>query len=300
MLALIREQCIKLLVSRATGSQVRRAHGWHEADQVIRRLDADAYTTLGVTEKSSMQEIKAQYYRICRQLHPDTQTAHQHAPPPTLSIKQTRWEAMSMHERQAAMREQFGRARDAYEILSSAQLRHKYDAIRQRGRRRADPWASERPAFTGTPKTREQIRNERLLVWGAFGFLGVVLVIANYQRLLSAEREMERAEREHLGASRTLQLARERALEKWCQVPPHCLGEYESRRLARDKGMQQGDFHVLWPDGTGLGLIALLDDQQLCGVVSRSRVIHDDALARVRPAAQQALLQDPIVAHYIN
>ncbi|KAJ1751476.1 hypothetical protein LPJ79_002054 [Coemansia sp. RSA 1821] len=288
-------------LSRAAGTrQARLVHSWHEAEQIIRRLDADAYTTLGIAEKSSMQEIKAQYYRICRQLHPDTQTAHQHAPPPMLSIKQARWGAMSMQERQAAMREQFGRARDAYEILCNAQLRRKYDALRQRGARSQDPWASERPAFTGRPKTQEELRKERMLLWGVFGFLGVVLVLSNYQRLLSVEREMERVEREHRQASRTLQLARERALEKWCQVPPNHLSEYESRRLARDRGMQQGDFHLLWPDGAGLGLIALLNDQQLCGVVSRSRVTQDETLARIRPTAQQALLQDPIVAHYIN
>ncbi|KAJ2841612.1 hypothetical protein IWW36_006203 [Coemansia brasiliensis] len=305
----IRQAAINRL-SRAASSiqRARLVHSWREAEQTIRRLHSDAYTILGINEKSSMQEIKAQYYRICRQLHPDTQTAHQQQPPPLLNIEQTRWSAMSIGERQSAMREQFGMVRDAYEILANAQVRHKYDAMRQRQdrwkARRRDPWASEQPMFTGKKKSPEEARKERLLLWGVFGFLGIVLVMSSYQRLLTVEKQRERLEKEHYRSTRMLQVARERALEKWCQVPPDHLDEYEFKRLASAQKangeMQQGDFHLLWPDGVGLGLIALLDEKQLCGVLSRSRVTHDEALARLRPTAQRALQKDPIVAHYIN
>ncbi|KAJ2844293.1 hypothetical protein J3B02_005008 [Coemansia erecta] len=85
--------------------------------------------------------------------------------------------------------------------------------------------------------------------------------------------------------------------------------EYESRRLHRaqhghaemteeDAAMRAGEYHRIWPHGSGLGLIALLTDEQLCGVDSRSRAAMDPALPAVRMAAQRALERDRIVRKY--
>ncbi|KAJ1836046.1 hypothetical protein LPJ70_006166, partial [Coemansia sp. RSA 2708] len=169
----------------------RLVHSWHDAERLVSRFKADAYTTLGVSEKSPASEIKQQYYRICRQLHPDTQTAHQEQAPSLVAVSQEQWRGMNVGERQQAMREQFSAVRDAYEVLADPHVRRKYDMVRQRralvssGRRwpeAVDPWAGERPAFTGRRKTSADARRERLLLWGVFGFLGVCLVLSNYQR----------------------------------------------------------------------------------------------------------------------
>ncbi|KAJ2356436.1 mdj1 protein precursor [Coemansia sp. RSA 2618] len=313
----------------------RSVHSWHEAERLISKLKVDAYTTLGVSEASPASEIKQKYYKICRQLHPDTQAAHQDCVPPLLGTAQAQWHAMAIGERQRVLRERFAATHDAYEILSDNKVRSRYDAMRRQGARprfghlytgRGDPWASERPAFAGGQLSAEERRRARRLVWGVFGFLGVMLVVANYQRQHSLEDVVRRAKEEHDKSTRMLATARERALEKWREVPPGYLGEYEARRLHAvqalgqpSEGMvrgqpgkdmvsgqpggelvQQGEFHQLWPHGAGLGLIALLDDAQLCGIRARSQVATDERLARVRPNAQRALEKDRIVRRYLQ
>ncbi|KAJ2803997.1 DnaJ sub A member 3, mitochondrial [Coemansia guatemalensis] len=303
----------------------RTVHSWNEAERIIARLNSDAYKVLGVDERSSFDEIKQQYYRVCRQLHPDTQTSHQTQAPSLLQIDQAQWQHMSTGQRQAAMREQFAVVRDAYEILSDANARRLYDArnCQRTGRAlrswrptAADVWASERPAFAGGEPSAAQKQQDRLTKWGLFGFLGVLLLAANYQRLLNYEDQRLRSGAEDLRATQMLSTARGRALEKWREVPPEHMREYEYRRLHSARAMntaaetggnlrdadvvRQGEFHKLWPNGSGLGLVALLDENQLCGIDSRRRAATDEKLSKSRPAAQRALAKDRIVRKYME
>ncbi|PIA18607.1 DnaJ-domain-containing protein [Coemansia reversa NRRL 1564] len=302
----------------------RMVHIWNEAERIIARLNTDAYKTLGVDENSTYDEIKQQYYRVCRQLHPDTQTSNQTQVPSLLHIDQVKWQHMSTGQRQAAMREQFAVVRDAYEILSDANVRRWYDAHRRQrfgiGLRSwrpttTDVWASERPGFAGGESGTAQKQHERLTKWGLFGFLGVLLLVGSYQRQLNYEDQRLFNNAEHLRAMQTLSTARGRAMEKWREVPPDHMREYEYRRLdsaraitaaAMGKNLRdtevvrQGEFHKLWPHGSGLGLVALLNENQLCGIYSRRRAATDRTLSKSRLAAQNALVNDRIVRKYME
>ncbi|KAL5006112.1 hypothetical protein ScPMuIL_017270 [Solemya velum] len=57
-----------------------KVHGWkHILDEVIKHLDPEgeqnAYSTLGLSKKASMEEIKQTYRKLSRQYHPDKQRA---------------------------------------------------------------------------------------------------------------------------------------------------------------------------------------------------------------------------------
>ncbi|KAJ2276110.1 hypothetical protein EV176_002481 [Coemansia sp. RSA 451] len=292
----------------------RTVHSWPEAKRLISKLKADAYTTLRVSETSTSSEIKQQYYNICRQLHPDTRAAYQEQAPPLLNINQIQWQNMSIEQRQHALRDQFSAARDAYEILSDENVRQQYNAMRQHkrvhsGPAKADIWSNERPVFTGQWHSADEKRRLRLLTFGVFGFLGVMLVVDHYLQQLMVEHHLQQQEHTHQQAVRDLDTARERALEKWREVPPNCLGEYEARRLRSSQMMgarsheddivRQGEFHKLWPHGSGLGLISVLDEEQLCGLHARTQ-IASGSLARIRPSAKRALAKDPIVRRYMH
>ncbi|KAJ1732796.1 hypothetical protein LPJ61_001886 [Coemansia biformis] len=291
----------------AWARQVRLGHGRPAPD------GASAYAALGIGERSTAAEAKAQYFRICRQLHPDARAAEQaQVPSLLLGVSQTQWQAMGAAQRQAAVRDRFLAAREAYETLSTPSARQRYHAQSARqaaaaaAARAYDPWAEERPAFSQRPQTEDQARRERMVVWGMFGFVGIMLVVVGAQQLLVHEDRLRHYGAEHLQSMRMLDTARGRALEKWREVPPDGIHEFEACRLrcARDMAatgaplVHQGEFHQLWPHGVGLGLIALLGDSQLCGVESRRRVATDAALADARPATQQALAGDCVVGRY--
>ncbi|KAJ2083059.1 hypothetical protein H4R24_001098 [Coemansia sp. RSA 988] len=307
-------------------STVRRTvHSWSEAERIVARLNNDAYKTLGVNEHSSFDEIKQQYYRVCRQLHPDTQSLHQKQVPSLLQLDQTQWQHMSTGQRQTVMREQFANVRDAYEILSDINVRRWYDSRYHRRTGRgprswrptvADSWASERPAFAGGEPSATQKQQERLAKWGLFGFLGVLLLVGTYQRLLNYEDQRLVSSAEEFRTMQMLSTARGRALEKWREVPPEHMREYEYHRLHSARAMtaaaktgetlcdsevvHQGEFHKLWPNGSGLGLLALLNENQLCGIYSRRRAATDETLSKSRLAAQRALAKDRIVQKYME
>ncbi|KAJ2775790.1 hypothetical protein IWQ57_000200 [Coemansia nantahalensis] len=273
----------------------------------VRPTHADAHAELGTGAHSTLAEIKAQYYRICRQLHPDAGAAGQAQVPSLLrGVSQAQWQAMDGGERQAAVREQFLAARDAYEALADPALRSRHHATRQRAAPRAgDPWAAERPR-AGPPPTAAEERRERAAAWALLGLLGMAAVVAGAQQQLAHERRMQRLQAEDLLSARLLDAARERALEKCREVPPAAMGEFEARWLrtaqARAAGADagsQGELHRLWPHGAGLGLLAVLRDSQLCGVDSRRQVAADPALAQARPAARRTLARDPVVARYL-
>ncbi|KAJ1959799.1 hypothetical protein GGI12_004149 [Dipsacomyces acuminosporus] len=61
-------------------SSMGHEFSWREADQIFRKLNADPYKVLSVSENSSLAEIKSQYYRLCRELHPDTVNSTEDAP----------------------------------------------------------------------------------------------------------------------------------------------------------------------------------------------------------------------------
>ncbi|KAJ2662079.1 mdj1 protein precursor [Coemansia sp. RSA 1199] len=290
----------------------RTVHSWPEAKRLISKLKTDAYTTLRVSETSTSSEIKHKYYNICRQLHPDTRAEYQEQVPPLLNINQPQWQAMSIEQRQHALRDQFSMARDAYVILSDENIRQQYNAMRQHksahlGSAKADVWGNERPVFTGQRYRAEEKRRLQLLTFGVFGFIGVVLVVDNYLQQLLAERKLQWEQNEHQQCIRILDTARERALEKWREVPPNHLGEFEARRLRssqinahNEEVVGQGEFHKLWPHGAGLGLISVLDDDELCGIHARMQIATDESLARIRPSAQRMLAKDPIVCRYMH
>ncbi|KAJ2717114.1 hypothetical protein H4R19_000199 [Coemansia spiralis] len=224
---------------------------------------------------------------------------------------------MDMEQRQTAVHERFLAAREAYEVLADPAARNRYHASRRNQNQpvahTVDPWAAERPR-PGPPQTPAEAQYERAARWGLLGFIGVLLLVAGAQQQLAYEEYLQRQGAEHLLSVRLLATARERALERWREVPPGRIREFEARRLrsaptlaagqlVNDDGspaVRQGEFHKLWPHGAGLGLLALLRDSQLCGLESRYRIATDPALADARPAARRALAQDRVVAKYID
>ncbi|KAJ2501711.1 hypothetical protein GGH96_001675 [Coemansia sp. RSA 1972] len=222
---------------------------------------------------------------------------------------------MSIEQRQNMLRDQFSAARDAYEILSDESIRQQYNAMRRYDNRvhsgpaNADIWSNERPVFTGHWQNADEKQRLRLLTFGVFGFLGVMLVVDNYLQQLMVERHLQQELNEHQQCVRDLDTARQRALEKWLNVPPNRLGEYEARRLRssqiegahshEDELVRQDDFHKLWPHGSGLGLISVLDDEQLCGIHARAQRASG-SLPPIRPSAQRAFAKDPIVRRFMH
>eukprot|EP00038_Savillea_parva_P029286 m.70048 g.70048 ORF g.70048 m.70048 type:complete len:200 (+) comp8622_c0_seq2:281-880(+) len=69
---------------------------------------ADHYNVLGVSHTASTNEIKTQYYKLCKRMHPDTADHNEAASP-----------------------EAFQQLRTAYGILVDPTSRRQYDAIRQ-------------------------------------------------------------------------------------------------------------------------------------------------------------------------
>ncbi|KAJ1888370.1 hypothetical protein LPJ66_008615 [Kickxella alabastrina] len=290
-----------------------------EPEQIFSGLKSDAYTTLGVDERSSADEIKVRYYRLCRELHPDTisQTTAESALPKSLGISDTQWKTLGFDERKTALRDRFVKVQAAYEVLSNAELRHKYNMYRRRRQSYMDDaqkgpydvWGQERPPayHDGRQKTEEERRNEKRVMLGILGFTGVLAVIMWYQELIKHEDVLRISGMEHLQSMRMLSDARERAKERWREVPPDHAMEYETRRLQSSSrseinggdGVATGEYHKIWPHGTGLGLMALLEDNQLCGVESRKRAGADPEVLSTRQAARHALEDDSVVRKYM-
>ncbi|KAI9504487.1 DnaJ domain-containing protein [Coemansia spiralis] len=303
----------------------RRSHSWHDASHMFSRLRGNAYQTLGVEADCTADEIKAKYYKLCRQLHPDTCSADR-SRPSVLDIGDAEWQRMGAEERRRVMHDRFVSVTSAYEVLSSPEMRRQYNiyARAEHGRRagadrqgNGDPWASERPYGQYRRRqtvTQEERLNNRRLTIGVFGFLSVLIIVSAYQRHLQYEDQKRLIELKHQRATHVLDGARERARERALEVPPEHAMEYEARRLRAAAG-QTGDgfidgaYEKLWPHGSGLGLIALLDEQQLCGIESRQRAASisasasdsaaDPELARGRASARRALMSDRIVGRYL-
>ncbi|KAJ1804463.1 hypothetical protein LPJ56_006727, partial [Coemansia sp. RSA 2599] len=296
--------------------QYSSRHSSSEADRILGRLKTDAYKTLGVDGCSTSAEIKTKYYQLCRELHPDAQghiLETKAKAPGSLAISEQQWQRLSTGEKQKVLREQFVAVQEAYEVLSDAALRRKYDTMYRSSpgstRVYRDVWAKERPTVNRTWQTEEEKLNEKRIKIGIIGFSIVFAVVLGYQKLVQHEDLLRIGGIEHFRSVKVLSRARERAMEKWREVPPEHAMEYESRRLQRaqlghagmteeDAAMRAGEYHRIWPHGSGLGLIALLGDDQLCGVGSRSRAAMDPALPAVRMAAQKALERDRIVRKY--
>ncbi|KAI7825934.1 hypothetical protein BX661DRAFT_171890 [Kickxella alabastrina] len=290
-----------------------------EPEKIFSGLKSDAYTTLGVDERSSADEIKARYYKLCRELHPDTirQTTAESALPKSLGIGDTQWKTLGFDERKTALRDRFVKVQAAYEVLSDAELRHKYNMYRRRRQSYIDDaqkgsydvWGQERPPayHDGRQKTEEERRNEKRIMLGILGFTGVLAVIMWYQELVKHEDVLRISGMEHLRSMRMMSDARERAKERWREVPPDHAMEYEARRLQNSSrsginggdGVATGEYHKIWPHGAGLGLMALLEDNQLCGVESRKRAGADPEVLSTRQAARHALEDDSIVHKYM-
>lgn len=76
----------------------------------------DYYSTLGVGENAEAGEIKAKYYELAKKYHPDVNSAHE---------------------------EQFKKINDAYQVLSNAEEKGKYDEVRGKGRQRGGSYSYE-------------------------------------------------------------------------------------------------------------------------------------------------------------
>ncbi|KAI8321657.1 hypothetical protein GQ54DRAFT_175428 [Martensiomyces pterosporus] len=218
------------------------AYGWREAEQIFLRLDADPYMVLGVSESSSKTEVKSQYYRLCRELHPDTLSSGKEAPR-TLGISDAEWQEMGTSDRRTALSDQFIKVSGAYQVLSNKDLRDKYSMFKRggsgvrvprtpnsKGQRPYDPWADERPSMYGArPQTHEEKVHERRVKWGIFGFFGVLFVVTGLQRLMQYEDQLRIYGMENLKSMRMMSDARERAMEKWREVPPESIMESGER-----------------------------------------------------------------------
>ncbi|KAJ2701361.1 mdj1 protein precursor [Coemansia sp. IMI 203386] len=305
----------------SSSKQHSSRHSPNEAHRILSRLKIDVYKTLGVDKSSTAAEIKTKYYQLCRQLHPDTLDHTIDAKtkvPACLGISEMQWLALDAEAKRKALREQFVAVQDAYEVLSDAALRKTYDTMQRtcgggssRPGAYSDVWARERPTVNRKWQTEEEKINEKRIKFGIIGFSIVFAIVLGYQKLVQHEDLLRIGGIEHFRSVKVLSRARERAMEKWREVPPEHAMEYESRRLHQaqnmhmemtdeDAAMRAGEYHRIWPYGSGLGLIALLRDEQLCGVGSRSRVAMDPGMPAARVAAQKALERDRIVRRYYS
>ncbi|KAJ2485583.1 hypothetical protein IWW37_005904 [Coemansia sp. RSA 2050] len=286
----------------------------HEA--IFARLGNDAYQTLGVSKESSKGEIKWRYYQLCRELHPDLHCTSNNKKPVSVQVSQQAWLALSEEGRSRLMREKLDSVLNAYEVLSDAGLRRQYDLYRERNCHQhlasrssweepADPWASERPAPPNTATRRQKTREQKLankrLTLGVFGLLGGMILVSWFKREAQYEDQLRLAELHHHLSTEALELVHRRAMEKWREAPPGHVLEYEAKRLAPARaGVKKADeLHALWPEGSELGLIAVLDDSQLCGVRARTSVAEDPEIARQRARTRRALESDKVVGRYI-
>ncbi|KAJ2863851.1 hypothetical protein GGI22_001859 [Coemansia erecta] len=257
------------------------------------KLGGNAYRILGVESTSTATEIKQRYYKLCRELHPDTSANTKPS-----GLEDEEWRQMGSDARRRAKHERFVMVAGAYEVLSDPELRRKYNVHIQAERRARDPWASERPSmYEHWQRSQPQDSGDSRMLWGVFGFIGILTLVGVVQRMWRYEDMRWIREMENLKAARALETARERARERMREVPPGFLGEYEARRLG--KAPADVEFTSLWPHGSGLGLVALLSDNQLCGLRSRQQVADDPAVARSRGAARRALANDRIVGKYL-
>ncbi|KAJ2652645.1 hypothetical protein GGH99_007583 [Coemansia sp. RSA 1285] len=297
-----------------TGSN-RSAHSWTEAHRIFARLGSDdAYRILGVQPTCTREEIKQQYYKLCRELHPDT---YRYTATTAAGAEETGRNTGPGQGRRRVVHERFVAVGSAYEVLSDPELRRKYDIHRERAatgigsgaqKRARDPWASERPhGHGGRQKSREQTANDRRLTWGVFGFLGVLMAAGMFQKSAQYEDMRLAHELEHFRSTRALESARERASERMREAPPGtALRDYEARRLraaaaadATDAANDPVALDKTWPHGAGLGLVALLSDAQLCGADSRRRAAFDPDVVSGRDAARRALEGDRVVGKYL-
>ncbi|KAJ1664754.1 hypothetical protein IW140_002971 [Coemansia sp. RSA 1813] len=292
-------------------SHVRAAHNWTEAHQMFAKLGDNAYRILGLEPTCTGDEIKKQYYKLCRELHPDTYM-NSKAKPSVLGEKE--WRQMKPDERRRAMHERFVMVTSAYEVLSDPGLRQKYNIhVRSGGKHHTnDPWASERPygyyeEYWRRQRSQERAINDWRLTWGVFGFVGVLALVSVFQKLLQYDDMQWMHEVEHFRSVDALENARERARERMREVPPGQMKEYEARRLRRAAEMDGGattraagpEFGRLWPHGSGLGLVALLSDRQLCGVDARRQVAADPDVAKSRDTVRRALASDRVISKYL-
>ncbi|KAJ1834502.1 hypothetical protein LPJ73_007802, partial [Coemansia sp. RSA 2703] len=213
--------------ARQAAHRLYSRHTSSEADQIVLRLGTNnAYKTLGVDEHSAAAEIKAKYYELCRELHPDTisrTTAAAAAAPASLGISNARWHRMRLEEKRTLLRDHFDAVRDAYEVLSDSQLRKRYDMYRRRGvnissdgkrMRPQDVWANERPTVSRRWKTEEEKREENRIGLGILGFAAVVAIVTGYQKLVQHEDLQRISGIEHFRSMKMLARVRERAMEK--------------------------------------------------------------------------------------
>ncbi|KAJ2805722.1 hypothetical protein H4S07_003954 [Coemansia furcata] len=283
-------------VLRLEGCVLRR-YATHGRAAMFAQL-GDAYQTLGVGRESTGGEIKWRYYQLCRELHPDAHRTGSDAKPASITLGEHAWHTLGDEGRRRLVSEQFASVVSAYKVLSDAEVRREYDEYRKQLRHparilRADPWAAERPAPHGE-KSREQRLADRRLTAGVFGLLGGMMVVSWAKRQALREDELRLAELRHRMATNALEDAHRRAREKWREAPPGHVMEYEAARLAPAVGRPD----ELWPQGAGLGLLAVLHESQLCGVRARAAVGGAD-IARHRARTQRALQEDSVVSRYM-
>ncbi|KAJ2557477.1 hypothetical protein EV175_001325 [Coemansia sp. RSA 1933] len=255
------------------------------------RQGRNAYEVLGLAPTCTADEIKQRYYQLCRELHPDTYTSSSKKPS---VIGDDEWRAMDAEQRRSAMRAQFVAVAGAYEVLSDPELRRKYAVHKQAAHpvRSRDPWESERPA--GYAAQRRQ-SGDRWLAWSIFGLAGILVLASVGQTRQRLEHRRYMYDAEHQRAAMALEAARERVRERVREVPPGLMREYDAHRPGPEE-----DCGSLWPYGSGLGLVALLDDSQLCGLNARRQVATDPDVASARDTARRVLASDRIVGRYLS
>ncbi|KAJ2745178.1 hypothetical protein GGI20_002360 [Coemansia sp. BCRC 34301] len=275
----------------------QQEHNQYKTELMFARLGGDPYQTLGVSNKSSDSEIKWRYYQLCRELHPDMQRPGSDAKPAAVAMGERAWQQLGDEGRRRHLHDQFAAVTSAYGILSDAGLRRHYDTYKGSEVRR-DAWAGERPT---RQKTREERLADKQLTVGVFVLLGGMMLVSWAKRQAQQEDELRLAEMQHILSTEALDSARRRAMEKWREAPPGHVMEYEAKRLAPPKpGVSKADeLRALWPNGVGLGLIALLDDSQVCGVRTRASIAEDPEIARQRATTRCALASDKVVSRYI-